>query len=111
MGNLDELCQGFPSCFKEYITITRALEYTQKPDYAAYRKLFRDAFIAEGFEEDYHFDWCKSKPEGLEPIGEWSSPSQPDEAKQTAPLAAVAGDACDMANKRRSKMSEDLLRI
>merc|ERR1719498_360327 len=42
--NLDELCQGHPACFKEYIISTRNLQYDERPDYNQLRADFRKYF-------------------------------------------------------------------
>jgi len=113
---LDELCAGHPDCFKEYIEKSRALKYTERPDYATFHKAFRDAFTGAGYVEDYSFDWDKGKvPPGLVPIGDWVSPRQPDDPADAAmtsskSTAGDAGDACEKANqiiKRRSQAKMD----
>eukprot|EP00826_Nyctotherus_ovalis_P064266 TRINITY_DN9423_c0_g1_i1.p1 TRINITY_DN9423_c0_g1~~TRINITY_DN9423_c0_g1_i1.p1 ORF type:complete len:227 (-),score=47.95 TRINITY_DN9423_c0_g1_i1:157-837(-) len=54
---IEDLCQNLPEEFPIYLKICRNYEYTQKPDYAALRKLFRDLFVCSGFEYDYMYDW------------------------------------------------------
>lgn len=117
---LDELCAGHPDCFKNYIIDTRALGYTERPNYATFHKAFRDAFVGAGYTEDYAFDWYKGKvPSGFAPIGEWVSPRQPDDPADAAPAspaaADYAGDACEKANqiisKRASQKMDDLVKI
>lgn len=57
--SIDELCSGLPQEFATYLMEVRKLEFAEKPDYQAYRKLFRDLFIKEGFVYDYVYDWKK----------------------------------------------------
>lgn len=115
--SLDELCAGYPDCFKEYIIKTRKLAYMERPDYASFHKAFRDCFTSAGYAEDYAFDWYKGKvPSGLAPIGDWVHPKQPDDPGD-APAAAVpmAGDACEktneIVNKRASQTLENIAKI
>jgi len=117
--NLDELCEGHPSCFKQYIIDTRALQYTERPDYNKLRTMFKEAFDAAGYVEDYDYDWYKGKaPKGLAPIGDWVCPIQPDDADEakdkgaaSTSAAGFSGDACEKANARVTKKSEELTRI
>jgi casein kinase 1 epsilon len=121
--NLDDLCAGHPACFKEYIVTTRALQYAERPNYTALRKAFRDAFDAAGYAEDYAYDWYKDKapPAGLEPIGPWNAPLQPDDSISDNPVsstsrrsltgAAIKGDACEKQNEMVDQKRADVERI
>jgi len=110
--NLDELCAGHPDCFKEYIIKTRALEYMERPDYDSYRKSFRDAFDKAGYKEDLDFMWYKGRvPAGLEPIGDWEAPPQPDSPKPRKQTIAVPADACEKANEIGLTKAEELKRV
>lgn len=51
------LCEGLPPQFAKFIRIARTIPFEIDPDYAAYRKLFQDCLIEEGFGRDYIFDW------------------------------------------------------
>ena len=55
----EELCYGFPNEFVEYFQKIRELEFEAEPDYASYRKLFRDCFNNLGYTYDYVYDWTK----------------------------------------------------
>lgn len=54
---IEVLCKGFPQEFATYLNYVRCLRFEDKPDYAYLRKLFRDLFFKEGFQNDYVFDW------------------------------------------------------
>lgn len=54
---VDVLCAGLPAEFGKFLTAVRSLEFTDRPDYAGYRQLFRDLFIREGYAYDYQYDW------------------------------------------------------
>jgi serine/threonine protein kinase len=111
---LPELCAGYPPCFQQYIEITRALQYEQRPDYDGLRKLFSDSFKEAGYVEDYHYDWYKSgPPPGLEPIGPWGPVVQPDDEKvaRVKSSAKMTGDACEKANEVLGKKNAEVERI
>jgi serine/threonine protein kinase len=54
---LDELCEGAPPEFAEYLRIVRALGFDEEPDYQTLRELFAAAFQREGYVQDGVFDW------------------------------------------------------
>lgn len=54
---IDVLCQGIPQEFAVYLDEVRKLDFLQRPDYSAYRKMFRDLFIREGYVYDWNYDW------------------------------------------------------
>ena len=51
--SFEDLCRGFPNEFVRYFQIVRSLRFTEKPNYAELRQMFRDLFIREGFVYDY----------------------------------------------------------
>ena len=55
----EELCQGFPNEFAEYVNYTRNLEYEQDPDYIYLRNLFLKVLNREGYGIDCFYDWDK----------------------------------------------------
>lgn len=59
--SLEVLCKGFPVEFATYLSYVRALRFEDKPDYAYLRKLFRDLFFKEGYQNDFVFDWTIKK--------------------------------------------------
>lgn len=46
-----------PREFKMYFDHVQRLEFAEKPDYDALKKLFRDVYRQEGFSPDHGFDW------------------------------------------------------
>lgn len=52
-----ELCKGFPEEFVKYFNYVRNLRFTEKPNYAELRQLFRDLFKKLGYIYDYKYDW------------------------------------------------------
>jgi serine/threonine protein kinase len=58
--SLSDLCAGLPDEFHRYMDSVSRLEGDDVPDYAGYRKMFRDLFTASGFTYDYKYDWTKT---------------------------------------------------
>ena len=55
----EELCEGFPNQFTEYIKYTRNLKYEENPDYDYLKNLFVSMSNSDGFEVDCYYDWDK----------------------------------------------------
>jgi serine/threonine protein kinase len=55
---LDTLCEGHPDEFKQYLQYTRALEFTQKPDYGMLRGLMQKV---RNNSADHDFEWLRNK--------------------------------------------------
>ena len=53
----EQLCEGLPSEFEEYIKYTRNLQYEQDPDYKYLRNLFLCVLKKFNCEFDYYYDW------------------------------------------------------
>jgi serine/threonine protein kinase len=66
---LGDLCKGFPDAFQIYLRTTRNLEFKERPDYKALRKLFTDVRNSVGPLEDHQFQWSDSK--GSKGAGNW----------------------------------------
>eukprot|EP00002_Diphylleia_rotans_P021173 TRINITY_DN4122_c0_g1_i7.p1 TRINITY_DN4122_c0_g1~~TRINITY_DN4122_c0_g1_i7.p1 ORF type:complete len:394 (-),score=91.32 TRINITY_DN4122_c0_g1_i7:217-1398(-) len=58
---VEVLCQGFPVEFALYLEYCKGLKFEEKPDYGYVRKLLRDAFLREGYQYDFQFDWIVMK--------------------------------------------------
>ncbi|CBZ51093.1 putative Casein kinase one (CK1) TgCK1b [Neospora caninum Liverpool] len=55
---VEVLCKGYPSEFATYLHYCRSLRFEDRPDYAYLKRLFRDLYIKEGYDEsDREFDW------------------------------------------------------
>ena len=55
----EELCQGFPEEFINYINYTRNLEYEQNPDYTFLKNLFVNILKKDNQIIDCYYDWDK----------------------------------------------------
>lgn len=62
---IDELCLGIPIEFAEFLTAVRKLRFTETPDYAMYREMFRNLMIRKEFFYDTRYDWM---PQPIIPI-------------------------------------------
>lgn len=84
---LSDLCAGFPEAFETYLSYSRHLGFKERPNYDMLRQLFRD--VRAGLEkdenaqfQDWDFEWNEGKDlTGLQPIGAWTSPLQPDDSE------------------------------
>lgn len=52
-----ELCQGFPEEFSIFLSYAKSLRFDERPDYSYIKKLFKDRMLAEGYHNDFIYDW------------------------------------------------------
>ena len=57
----EQICRGCPREFVTYFKTVRALKFTDAPDYASLRALFRDLFVSRGFVYDCQYDWSNPR--------------------------------------------------
>ncbi|CAJ1399981.1 unnamed protein product [Effrenium voratum] len=57
--SVDALCKGCPSVFVSYMNYATALRFEDRPDYSYLRRLFKELFSKQGFENDGFFDWSQ----------------------------------------------------
>lgn len=53
----DQLCRGYPSEFRDYFAHCSSLSFEDRPDYRYLKRIFRDLFERQCFEDDGIFDW------------------------------------------------------
>ena len=58
---IQNLGDGFPYEFTEFLRYSRSLIFDQEPDYLYLKKLFQDLFVRSGFEMDYIYDWSNNR--------------------------------------------------
>lgn len=89
----EALCRGFPNEFAIYLNYARSLRFDDKPDYAYLRKVFRDLFVREGFQNDDVFDWTVYKyQKNAQAIARLLvTPQVRRKMRRTEPLVGVIG--------------------
>ncbi|KAG0563118.1 hypothetical protein M758_8G005300 [Ceratodon purpureus] len=55
--SIEDLCDGYPSQFADFLHHARGLGFYEQPDYSYLRSLFRDLFIQKKFQLDHVYDW------------------------------------------------------
>lgn len=62
----DLLSRGYPTEFKDYFAHCSSLGFEDRPDYRHLKRIFKDLFERQGFEDDGIFDWdlLKKQREG-----------------------------------------------
>lgn len=61
--SIEELCEGLPPEFAEFLAYSRnKLRFHDKPDYKYIHKLFRRVFTRENFKYDFEYDWPERLP-------------------------------------------------
>ena len=53
----EQLCQGLPSQFEEYVNYTRNLGYEEDPNYNYLKNLFLSVLKSYDWNFDYYYDW------------------------------------------------------
>lgn len=53
---VEELCQGYPVEFANFITYVRSLRFEEKPDYTYVKIMFKDLLLREGHQYDFVHD-------------------------------------------------------
>ena len=54
---LEEIVDGYPKEFLDYMSYCRNLGFAETPDYSYLRRIFKEMYIRYGFENEYIFDW------------------------------------------------------
>ncbi|RNA37729.1 casein kinase I isoform gamma-3-like isoform X3 [Brachionus plicatilis] len=75
---VEQLCDGFPKEFADYMRYVRALEFTESPDYKKLIRLFENLMKSSGWTpNDWQFDW-------IERLGKYSKSSGSAKTGQNA---------------------------
>ena len=53
----EQLCEGLPRQFQEYIKYTRSLKYEENPNYNYLKNLFLSVLKSYNYDFDYYYDW------------------------------------------------------
>jgi len=60
---INELYEGFPKEFQDFINYIKNLEFTEVPDYDYLRQLLKNILIKIKANIDFYYDWDEVKPE------------------------------------------------
>lgn len=55
--SVEELCQGYPQEFANYINICRGYKFEESPNYGALHALIKGLFVSQGYAYDFVYDW------------------------------------------------------
>eukprot|EP00435_Cladocopium_sp_Y103_P047252 s378_g13.t2 len=97
--SVETLCKGCPSIFIPYMNYAKALRFEDRPDYAYLRRLFKELFSKEGYENDGIFDW--SQPSGTE------STANAELQKQVIEVKEEKERVREMGSKREHRRSQE----
>ena len=86
---IQQLCDGLPSQFSEYLAYTRSLRFDAKPNMTYLRGLFRDLFHQQGFASGpFEWDWDALDHPGPSPAPP-PDPAPPRKREDRLPAAAA----------------------
>jgi casein kinase 1 len=112
---LDDLCKGFPDGFKEYLAYTRALNFTQRPDYTKLHEMISG--VRSERTEDHDYQWFVNNPssevvkrqkEGSYIKVQPRTPlRQPDDAAAPKEKKAAAPQAKEGSTQNNSSKAEE----
>jgi casein kinase I family protein HRR25 len=94
---LEELVEGFPCEFAQYLSYCRTLKFEQRPDYAWLKKGFKELLTRMNYKYDYLFDWELKR-----------APSNRKKNSLTKDVHERAVSQLDQAFKRESTPQKDL---
>ena len=55
------LCRGYPNEFLEYFTHCSSMSFEDRPDYRYLKRIMKELFKKQGYEDDGLYDWDASK--------------------------------------------------
>lgn len=55
-----DLCEGMPMVYVDFIRYARSMGFREKPDYAEWRKKFRETLKGNNHKNDGKFDWMRT---------------------------------------------------
>eukprot|EP00747_Dinoflagellata_sp_TGD_P170833 gnl/TRDRNA2_/TRDRNA2_203422_c0_seq1.p1 gnl/TRDRNA2_/TRDRNA2_203422_c0~~gnl/TRDRNA2_/TRDRNA2_203422_c0_seq1.p1 ORF type:complete len:346 (-),score=79.12 gnl/TRDRNA2_/TRDRNA2_203422_c0_seq1:140-1177(-) len=98
---LTELCAGFAGEFATYLEYTRNLEFTDKPDYAYIKKLFKTVREREGNPQDHEYEWFDGKTmDALTPLQPMTVVQPDEQGKSVKKSGGKGGFFCCGGNSK-----------
>lgn len=87
---MEDLCKGYPKEFQHFLNYTRKLKFEEKPDYQQLISMFREAFVREGFDFDFMYDWNVKKAALKQRLAEQSQKLQKEKMNESSALQPVS---------------------
>ena len=56
--SVEMLCNGFPNEFVTFLQYSRSLRFEDRPDYSYLKRLFKDLYIRQGYEQNFDIEMC-----------------------------------------------------
>ena len=78
----DELTKSYPTEFKDYFAHCSSLGFEDRPDYRYLKRIFKDLYERNSFEDDGIFDWDNLKMKQLKSGGNGSGIEDAGEGRQ-----------------------------
>lgn len=102
---LEDLCQECPPEFLSYMKHCRSLRFSEAPDYALLRGMFRQLMEQNGFEYDWVFDWITKREDEVKTIPPRTMEPSPSENR--AQPGSQHGMSSSGANSREPVVEGD----
>lgn len=99
----DQLCKGYPTEFRDYFAHCVSLGFEDRPDYRYLKRIFRDLFERQDFQDDGVFDWDVIKKEQQKNQNSDEISSEGKSKKQSADAAVGSSGDRDNAQKTSFK--------
>lgn len=102
----DQLCRGFPPEFRDYFAHCQSLGFEDRPDYRYLKRIFRDLFERQSFEDDGVFDWDIIKRQQMAAGGDGTVELNPDGTRGAGAGAGPAGGIGADSNQPNASMND-----
>ena len=56
--SVEMLCNDFPNEFVTFLQYSRSLRFEDRPDYSYLKRLFKDLYIRQGYEQNFDIEMC-----------------------------------------------------
>lgn len=93
------LCRGYPNEFREYFAHCSSLGFEDRPDYRYLKRILKELFEKQGYEDDGLYDWdAIKKQEEINDAGAGAGPvgvSAPVEQPEGQTFQSAGGEDLD----------------
>ncbi len=97
----EQLCKGYPNEFRDFFAHCSSLGFEDRPDYRYLKRIFKDLFDRQAFEDDGQYDWdvLKRRQE--------QDSSLPADSLPHPPLNDSGADGKDLKSGAEGKVTGD----